>query len=80
MYSDIDSFPLLKFIDCLCEKKYTSLYKETSLVPYPGIRNEKVEFEVFHELYFQFLDRFFENDQSIFDNKKKCKPIKKYEI
>lgn len=71
MYSDIDSFPLLKFIDCLCEKKYTSLYKETSLVPYPGIRNEKVEFEVFHELYFQFLDRFFENDQSIFDNKKK---------
>lgn len=71
LYSDIDSFPLLKFIDCLCDKNYHSLYKETSQIPLPGIRDEKLEIEVFDELYIEFLDRFFENDQSIFENKKK---------
>lgn len=71
MYSDIDSFPLLKFMDCLCDNKMISLYKDSNQVPLMGIRNEKLEFTVFHELYFQFLDRFFGNDQSIFENKKK---------
>lgn len=71
MYSDIDSFPLLKFIDCLCDKNYHSLYKETSQIPLPGIRDEKLEIEVFDELYVEFMDRFFENDQFIYENKKK---------
>jgi len=71
MYSDIDSFPLLKFMDCLCDDNMSSLYKDSSIIPIAGIRNEDIELKVFHELYLQFLDRFFENDNTIFDNKRK---------
>lgn len=69
MYNDIDSFPLLKFMDCVCDNNFTGLYKDQILVD--SIRDKEVELQVYDNLYLEFLDRFFNNDTSIFEDNRR---------
>lgn len=71
MYSDIDAMPMLKFMDCICDNNFNSLYKDTTQIPNENKRDKELEDKIFNDLYLEFLDRFFANDNSIFDDKKR---------
>lgn len=74
MYNNIDSIPLSNYTDCLCDQSFAPLYKNKNIVLHKKFSKDlinKVESEVYEDLYIEFIDRLFGKKNSILSDKKK---------
>lgn len=67
MYQNIDVMPMHRFVDCLCDENYSSIYVKRL----PRRRRAEFEVEHFASLYIDYMERILCGDNSVFAGMKK---------